>query len=81
MNLSSSLPDFFNDLQKRISGDLRTDRYSRILYSTDASSYRVMPYGVLIPKTTEDIPLQNPCLAAGGGQQFGRTGRQRGAGD
>lgn len=55
MNLSSSLPDFFNDLQKRISGDLRTDRYSRILYSTDASSYRVMPHGVLIPKTVEDI--------------------------
>ncbi|MCK6624277.1 MAG: FAD-binding protein [Anaerolineae bacterium] len=55
MNLLSSLPDFFNDLQKRISGDLRTDRYSRILYSTDASSYQVMPYGVLIPKTAEDI--------------------------
>ncbi|NJN98217.1 MAG: FAD-binding oxidoreductase [Anaerolineales bacterium] len=55
MNLSSTLPDFFNDLRPRISGDLRTDRYSRILYSTDASNYRVMPYGVLIPKTAEDI--------------------------
>lgn len=49
------LPDFFNDLQKHISGELRTDTYSRILYSTDASNYQVMPYGVLIPKTVEDI--------------------------
>jgi FAD/FMN-containing dehydrogenase/Fe-S oxidoreductase len=55
MNLSTGLPDFFNDLQKRISGDLRTDQYSRVLYSTDASNYQVMPYGVLIPKTVEDI--------------------------
>jgi FAD/FMN-containing dehydrogenase/Fe-S oxidoreductase len=49
------LQDFFNDLQKQISGDLRTDTYSRILYSTDASNYRVMPHGVLIPKTVEDM--------------------------
>jgi FAD/FMN-containing dehydrogenase/Fe-S oxidoreductase len=51
----TNLPDFFNDLQKRITGHLCTDTYSRILYSTDASNYQVMPYGVLIPKTVEDI--------------------------
>ena len=36
-------------------GDLRTDEYSRILYSTDASLYQVMPHGVLIPKTVDDM--------------------------
>ena len=51
----STLPDFFNELEKRISGELRTDQYSRILYSTDASLYQVMPYGVLIPKYIEDV--------------------------
>jgi FAD/FMN-containing dehydrogenase len=51
----SSLPDFANALQPRLNGELRTDDYSRMLYSTDASSYQVMPYGVLIPKTIEDI--------------------------
>ena len=51
----SALPDFFNDLQKRVAGDLRTDEYTRILYSTDASLYQVMPYGVLIPKTVNDV--------------------------
>ena len=50
-----ALPDFLNELQPRISGDLRTDEYSRMFYSTDASLYRVMPYGVLIPKTVDDI--------------------------
>ena len=51
----TALYDFLNDLQKRVTGDLRTDEYSRILYSTDASIYQVMPHGVLIPKTAEDV--------------------------
>jgi len=51
----TALPDFFSELQKHISGDLRTDDYSRMFYSTDASLYQVMPYGVLIPKTVDDV--------------------------
>ncbi|MBN1217472.1 MAG: FAD-binding protein [Anaerolineae bacterium] len=50
-----ALPDFLNDLQKRVVGQLRTDDYSRMFYSTDASIYQVMPYGVLIPKTVDDV--------------------------
>jgi hypothetical protein len=42
-------PDFFADLHKRTGGDLRTDDYSRLLYSTDASIYQVVPPGVLCP--------------------------------
>jgi len=51
----SALPDFLNELQKQAAGELRTDLYSRILYSTDASLYQVMPYGVLFPKSTDDL--------------------------
>ena len=51
----TALPDYFNELQKRITGDLRTDEYSRIFYSTDASLYQMMPHGVLIPKTVDDV--------------------------
>ena len=51
----TALPDFFAELQTRLSGELRTDEYSRLLYSTDASLYQVMPYGVLIPQTVEDV--------------------------
>ncbi len=53
----TALPDFFNELQKRARGDLRTDEYSRIFYSTDASLYQVMPLGVLIPKTVDDVQV------------------------
>ncbi len=49
------LTDFLSELQKNVHGDLRTDEYSRILYSTDASIYQVKPYGVLIPQTIEDV--------------------------
>ncbi|MFQ5435861.1 MAG: FAD-binding and (Fe-S)-binding domain-containing protein, partial [Anaerolineae bacterium] len=52
---SGEMFDFANELQKRISGELHTDEISRILYSTDASIYQVMPHGVLIPKTMDDV--------------------------
>ncbi len=55
MERSSAVQDLFGDLQKRIAGDLRTDDYTRILYSTDASIYQMLPYGVLIPRTVEDV--------------------------
>jgi FAD/FMN-containing dehydrogenase/Fe-S oxidoreductase len=50
-----ALNEFLNDLGRRVVGELRTDQYSRMLYSTDASLYQVMPYGVLIPKSVEDV--------------------------
>jgi len=55
MTQRDPIQDFLHHLQKRVAGDLRTDTYSRILYSTDASIYQAMPYGVLIPKTVEDV--------------------------
>lgn len=51
----STLPDFLADLERRVDGDLRTDEYNRTLYSTDASIYQMMPYGVLLPETTDDV--------------------------
>ncbi|HIE57038.1 MAG TPA: FAD-binding oxidoreductase, partial [Anaerolineales bacterium] len=55
MPAPSALPDFFNQLRPRIAGELRTDAFYRTLYSTDASLYQVMPYGVLLPKTVDDV--------------------------
>jgi len=51
----TALSDALNDLQNHVAGDLRTDAYNRTLCSTDASIYQVMPYGVLLPKTIEDV--------------------------
>jgi FAD/FMN-containing dehydrogenase len=55
MSEAPRLADFLAKLDKQVAGDLRTDRMNRILYSTDASIYQVMPHGVLIPKTTDDL--------------------------
>ena len=42
-------------LEKRVSGEVRFDPFSRVLYSTDASIYQMEPVGVVIPRTTEDV--------------------------
>ncbi len=55
MNQVSAVQDFLNDLQKNVKGNVRTDDYNLTFYSTDASIYQVKPYGVLIPKTIEDL--------------------------
>lgn len=55
MSKPPHLTDFLADLDQRVTGELRTDRMNRILYSTDASIYQMMPYGVLIPKTVDDL--------------------------
>ena len=55
MSPPSALPDFFEALRKKVNGALRTDTYSKVLYSTDASIYQVMPYGVLIPEHTDHV--------------------------
>ena len=42
-------------LEKRVSGEVRFDPFSRVLYSTDASIYQMEPVGVVIPRTVEDV--------------------------
>ncbi|HTH17339.1 MAG TPA: FAD-binding and (Fe-S)-binding domain-containing protein [Magnetospirillum sp.] len=64
-----------NDLKRRIEGEVRFDRGSRALYATDASNYRQVPIGVVVPKTVEDVVATMaacrrhgaPVLARGGG--------------
>ncbi|MFW6097087.1 MAG: FAD-binding and (Fe-S)-binding domain-containing protein [Chloroflexota bacterium] len=55
MTDTNALPDFLADLRRHVRGELRTDTYNRTLYSTDASIYQVMPHGVLIPQTLDDV--------------------------
>lgn len=47
--------DILEELRSRFKGDLRLDPASRLLYSTDASSYQIQPLGVAIPKDQEDL--------------------------
>lgn len=62
-------------LRSRIQGEVRFDDGSRALYATDASNYRQVPIGVVVPKTIEDVvetvaccrEVGAPVLARGGG--------------
>ncbi|HEY9855502.1 MAG TPA: FAD-binding oxidoreductase, partial [Stenomitos sp.] len=43
------------DLKAVLTGEVRFDAGSKALYTTDASNYRQIPIGVVIPKTVEDV--------------------------
>src|SRR5438105_9542006 len=43
------------DLKQRIQGEVRFDAASRALYATDASNYRQIPIGVVLPRSTDDV--------------------------
>ncbi|ETX00629.1 MAG: hypothetical protein ETSY2_38700, partial [Candidatus Entotheonella gemina] len=46
---------FQNALTQAIEGEVRFDAVSRSMYATDASVYQMMPLGVVIPRTREDV--------------------------
>jgi FAD/FMN-containing dehydrogenase len=48
-------PDFVSELKRHFRGDVLTDTATRILYSTDASIYQMMPLGVAVPQTQDDL--------------------------
>src|SRR5436309_512759 len=64
-----------NELRARIRGEVRFDDGSRALYSTDASNYRQVPIGVVIPRDADDVVATveisrrhgAPILSRGGG--------------
>ncbi len=60
------MSDLALQLEGRIDGEVRFDRYTRLLYSTDASIYQVEPLGVVIPKHRDDVE-QTVRLAAQAG--------------
>ncbi len=70
--------DLAAELSQAIAGEVRFDPYSRVLYSTDASNYRIEPLGVVIPRTRDDVQAvmeiaarhKAPVLARGGGSSL-----------
>lgn len=43
------------ELERVIEGEVRFDHVSQALYSTDASVYQILPLGVVIPRSREDV--------------------------
>src|SRR3989440_4242398 len=62
-------------LRSSIRGEVRFDDGSRALYATDASNYRQVPIGVVIPRDADDVvqtlalcrEFKAPVLGRGGG--------------
>src|SRR5690242_21547640 len=62
-------------LRRTIRGEVRFDDGSRALYAADASNYRQVPIGVVVPRTIDDVvatvaacrELGAPVLPRGGG--------------
>ncbi|WP_207917772.1 FAD-binding and (Fe-S)-binding domain-containing protein [Sodalis ligni] len=50
-----SLSEVMKSLAGQIEGRILTDRMTRVIYATDASSYREFPMGVVIPNGTNDL--------------------------
>jgi FAD/FMN-containing dehydrogenase/Fe-S oxidoreductase len=73
-------------LAAAVAGEVRFERLDRALYSTDASVYQIVPLGVVLPKSAEDVKatLQIcarfgvPITARGGGTS--QAGQSIGAG-
>jgi len=57
MTASNNHPSLYQRLRREIQGDVLFDDFSRGRYSTDASIYQLMPIGVLVPKTEEDVEI------------------------
>ena len=67
------------ELARSIEGEVRFDKVSRALYSTDASVYQIEPLGLVVPKSREDIirvvqicgKFRCPLTMRGGGTSQG----------
>src|SRR6201996_7746430 len=71
----SKIEALVKELQSAIAGEVRFDDGSRALYATDASNYRQVPIGVVVPRDAQDVvatvaacrAAHAPILARGGG--------------
>ncbi len=71
----SDTKDLVEELRRDVAGEVRFDKMSRLLYSTDASIYQIEPIGVVLPRSEEDVIAvveaanrhEVPVLPRGGG--------------
>ncbi len=80
--LTGQASDLARRLAQETEGEVWFDAASRGRYATDASIYQIMPVGVFVPKTAQDVALaidiardqRVPLLPRGGGSsQCGQT--------
>jgi FAD/FMN-containing dehydrogenase/Fe-S oxidoreductase len=83
---SSAGDQLRRDLERDIEGEVRFDRVSRALYSTDASVYQIEPLGIVVPRTRDDlvrtalIARRHGCSITARGGGTSQAGQAIGAG-
>ncbi len=55
MRPNEATQELYQHLQRNLQGEVRFDPIYRQLYSTDASCYRIVPAGVITPRSAEDV--------------------------
>jgi FAD/FMN-containing dehydrogenase/Fe-S oxidoreductase len=63
------------ELKQNIKGEVRFDRASRAMYSTDGSNYRQIPIGLVVPRDADDV-----VVAMAACRKYGAPVLSRGAG-
>jgi FAD/FMN-containing dehydrogenase/Fe-S oxidoreductase len=63
------------ELRRTVEGEVRFDRGSRALYAADASNYRQIPIGLVVPRNDEDV-----IATVAGCRKYGAPVLPRGAG-
>ena len=73
------MDSLIHDLTEKLGAEnVKFDEMTRILYSTDASNYQIMPIGVTLPRNTDDVitihqlakQYNVPILPRGGGSSL-----------
>src|SRR5436309_2160975 len=62
------------ELKREIEGEVRFDTGDRTLYANDASAYRQVPIGVVVPKSADDVVATVAACRRHGAPIFGRGG-------
>src|SRR3954453_321284 len=62
------------ELRRKIRGEVRFDDGSRALYATDASNYRQVPIGVVVPRDEDDVIATVAACRAHGAPVLPRGG-------
>jgi FAD/FMN-containing dehydrogenase/Fe-S oxidoreductase len=62
------------ELRSTVRGEVRFDSGTRAMYSTDASNYRQVPIGLVIPKDAADVELALAACRKFGAPVFSRGG-------
>jgi FAD/FMN-containing dehydrogenase/Fe-S oxidoreductase len=78
----SGTAELETQLRNKVRGEVRFDAASRALYSTDASNYRQIPIGLVVPRDEDDViatveicrTFNAPILARGAGTSLAGQG-------